>query len=254
MDGFDDLLARSSRNVLEENPFADPFAQPRSNSPDPWASYGQPQQDPQPSHSETDYFKSGFEDEHSATPTGDLHPNGVEQSAQAAVDPLYAAAQAADDEDEQATGSTHTHSELDVPSRTPGFGIFVPTAGSDAGALGHTEPERRPPPRKHGDPEAWTEDVSATKSPMLSSKKTSSDRPQSPGLHQTFSGPGLLDEPRWHSAWEVNGHGSTLTTPSSTDTVTTGHDDDDDDDDTPIGQTAKFRSRSVERAGSMQLL
>lgn len=36
MDGFDDLLA-PSRNALEDNPFADPFAK-RSNSPDPWAS------------------------------------------------------------------------------------------------------------------------------------------------------------------------------------------------------------------------
>lgn len=35
-DGFDDLLA-PSRQILEENPFADPFAK-RSGSPDPWAS------------------------------------------------------------------------------------------------------------------------------------------------------------------------------------------------------------------------
>ncbi|KAI6126407.1 Vps5 C terminal like-domain-containing protein [Pisolithus croceorrhizus] len=267
MDGFDDLLARSSRNVLEENPFADPFSQRRSNSPDPWASYGQPQQAPQSSHIETDYFKSSFEDEHSATPTDDFHPNGAEQSAQAAVDPLDAAAQTADDEDEQIIGSAHTHSESDVPSRTPGFGIFVPSAGNDAGALGHTEPERRLPSRKYGDPETWTENTAATKSPMLSSKsepslsqepspaserapETSLDRPQSPSLRQTLSGPGVLDEPRWRSAWEANGHGSALATPYSTTTVTTG--DDDDDDDTPIGQTAKFRSMSVERAGSMQ--
>ncbi|PFH51776.1 hypothetical protein AMATHDRAFT_58242 [Amanita thiersii Skay4041] len=36
MDSFDDLLA-PSRNLLEENPFADPFTN-RSSSPDPWAS------------------------------------------------------------------------------------------------------------------------------------------------------------------------------------------------------------------------
>lgn len=34
MDSFDDLLARAA---LEENPFADPFSQPRPSSPDPWA-------------------------------------------------------------------------------------------------------------------------------------------------------------------------------------------------------------------------
>jgi sorting nexin-1/2 len=38
MSGFDDLLQQSSR-ALEENPFEDPFAHPRSNSPDPWSSY-----------------------------------------------------------------------------------------------------------------------------------------------------------------------------------------------------------------------
>ncbi|KAI0774784.1 Vps5 C terminal like-domain-containing protein [Trametes elegans] len=39
MDGFDDLLA-PSREILA-NPFEDPFAKRRSESPDPWASYGQ---------------------------------------------------------------------------------------------------------------------------------------------------------------------------------------------------------------------
>ncbi|KAH9975984.1 hypothetical protein BGW80DRAFT_74550 [Lactifluus volemus] len=37
MSGFDDLLRQSSK-ALEENPFEDPFAAPRSGSPDPWAS------------------------------------------------------------------------------------------------------------------------------------------------------------------------------------------------------------------------
>ncbi len=42
MDGFDDLLSSSSR-PLDVNPFANPFAQPRSSSPDPWATFGQPE-------------------------------------------------------------------------------------------------------------------------------------------------------------------------------------------------------------------
>jgi sorting nexin-1/2 len=45
MDSFDDLLA-NSRRALEENPFEDPFAK-RSNSPDPWASFGQSSQQEQ---------------------------------------------------------------------------------------------------------------------------------------------------------------------------------------------------------------
>lgn len=38
MDRFDDLLAPSKR-ALEDNPFENPFAQHRSGSPDPWASF-----------------------------------------------------------------------------------------------------------------------------------------------------------------------------------------------------------------------
>ncbi|TDL23588.1 Vps5-domain-containing protein [Rickenella mellea] len=40
MDGFDDLL--KSSGALEDNPFSDPFANPRSGSPDPWATFGAP--------------------------------------------------------------------------------------------------------------------------------------------------------------------------------------------------------------------
>lgn len=67
MDGFDDLLASSSR-ALEANPFEDPFAHPRSNSPDPWASFGQP--------SASQYPVEGFgEPELAASPfaTGTSH-------------------------------------------------------------------------------------------------------------------------------------------------------------------------------------
>jgi len=46
MDGFDDLLPPSKR-ALEDNPFENPFAQHRSGSPDPWASYS-PQLDHNP--------------------------------------------------------------------------------------------------------------------------------------------------------------------------------------------------------------
>ncbi|KLO12698.1 Vps5-domain-containing protein [Schizopora paradoxa] len=54
MDGFDDLLSSSSR-ALEANPFANPFAQPRSSSPDPWASFGQPEAQDDSSSNATGY-------------------------------------------------------------------------------------------------------------------------------------------------------------------------------------------------------
>lgn len=43
MDGFDDLLSSSSR-AFDSNPFANPFAQARSASPDPWATFDQQEQ------------------------------------------------------------------------------------------------------------------------------------------------------------------------------------------------------------------
>lgn len=45
MDGFDDLLSSSSR-AFDSNPFANPFAQARSASPDPWSSFSQEQENP----------------------------------------------------------------------------------------------------------------------------------------------------------------------------------------------------------------
>ncbi|KAI0272519.1 Vps5 C terminal like-domain-containing protein [Gloeopeniophorella convolvens] len=65
MSGFDDLLKQSSR-ALEENPFEDPFANNRSNSPDPWSSYNHPS-------SAFDYGASAFDDVSAATPTAESH-------------------------------------------------------------------------------------------------------------------------------------------------------------------------------------
>jgi sorting nexin-1/2 len=65
MDGFDDLLA-PSRRALEDNPFEDPFAQPRSNSPDPWASYSH-----NPEHNP---FYQEEASEHYAEPEPELGP------------------------------------------------------------------------------------------------------------------------------------------------------------------------------------
>jgi len=62
MDGFDDLLPPSKR-ALEDNPFENPFAQHRSGSPDPWASYS-PQLDHNPfSSSEPAVSVPAFEPE-----------------------------------------------------------------------------------------------------------------------------------------------------------------------------------------------
>ncbi|KAH8108328.1 Vps5 C terminal like-domain-containing protein [Phellopilus nigrolimitatus] len=58
MDGFDDLL--SSSRALEDNPFADPFSGPRSNSPDPWATFGQQQHHDFHDENYTSQFEHSF--------------------------------------------------------------------------------------------------------------------------------------------------------------------------------------------------
>ena len=70
MSGFDDLLQQSSR-ALEENPFEDPFAPPRANSPDPWSSYTH--QPATVTSSALEYDESGFSGQSTTTPTVEPH-------------------------------------------------------------------------------------------------------------------------------------------------------------------------------------
>ena len=258
MDRFDDLLA-SSRNALEDNPFADPFAQGRSASPDPWASFQES------SHDQIDYFKSGFADQHSVTSTDEQYATPIDQNA--AVDPLDAAARTADDhEEEKVPHTSSTETETDTTSHKPGFGIF--TSSVDNGPREVEEPD--PPSRKLSDSSVHSglaEGVSDAQ-PLLSSQNQASssqeqsptaertitsplERPSSPGLSQTFSGVVLRDDAHdgWQSSWENSRHVPTFTSIASAAATTT---EDDDDDDTPIGQTAKFRN-SAERAGLIQV-
>ncbi|KAI0057475.1 Vps5-domain-containing protein [Artomyces pyxidatus] len=88
MSGFDDLLKQSSR-ALEENPFDDPFAQPRASSPDPWSTYTQPSV---PSSNAFDYGTTpAFEDHSTSTPTEESHAFAVHSAPEEPSDPLDSA-------------------------------------------------------------------------------------------------------------------------------------------------------------------
>jgi sorting nexin-1/2 len=111
MSGFDDLLKQSSR-ALEENPFEDPFAPARSNSPDPWSSYTH--QTAAPTSSGFEYGESGFSGQSPTTPTVESHdessavpPVAVESHSSsvpaALFDPLDSANLPADDKPDSAT-------------------------------------------------------------------------------------------------------------------------------------------------------
>ncbi|KAF9223973.1 Vps5-domain-containing protein [Gyrodon lividus] len=259
MDGFDDLLA-PSRNVLEENPFEDPFAKPRSGSPDPWSSFGQ-HHHPQPSHSDIDYFKSGFEDEPSTTHTAGSYftrnySYSDQSSVAAPIDPLDAAAVTADDhEDEQSTGPSDTHTDT-TPSQTPGFGMF--TLGTEDQTKTVVEPEPESPPEAQ-----HIDEVSANVTSLLRTEDSTSsqilsfssperailsplDQHSTPNIDRAFSSLALGGESQggWQTGWGSNDQVSAIMSPPA---PVAGADNDDDDDDTPIGQTARFRN-----AGSPQ--
>lgn len=271
MDSFDDLLA-PSRSILEENPFEDPFAKPRSGSPDPWSSFGQ-QQHPLPSHSDIDYFKSGFEDHPGTTQTTESHHSSdyghSEQSSVAApVDPLDAATVTADDPED---GQSATHSDAHPntsTSRTPGFGIFTSSAEDESQTEerpGSDSPHDKAPPIPAVD-EGSAADTSLLRveeptpsqlsSPEESRSSTTSperaivsplDQQPTPNIDRAFASLALGGESRggWETGWGSHDYVGSPTIPSAPSTTAN---DDDDDDDTPIGQTARFRN-----AGSPQV-
>ena len=154
MSGFDDLLQQSSR-ALEENPFEDPFARPRANSPDPWSTYThQPAALDSPA---IEYDTSGFGGV-STTPTQALEshdesaspsasPSAVESHAFVASttpsDPLDSANLPADDETEHATKPTTSprlSSFMENVGRVPPPILSQPSTDS-----GESVPEPDPP-------------------------------------------------------------------------------------------------------------
>ncbi|EIM86643.1 Vps5-domain-containing protein [Stereum hirsutum FP-91666 SS1] len=167
MDGFDDLL-KQSRSALEDNPFEDPFAKPRSNSPDPWSSnyLGS-------STAATDDFDSSaafdthtttaatsvvHDDERSTTPTTESQPfsvSGGADPAPAPADPLdLANANLSSDEDEPSKPSVKS-------PRSYGFRESVepehepPSSSTSSGFRESIEPESEPEsqqPKPHPQP------------------------------------------------------------------------------------------------------
>lgn len=135
MDGFDDLLA-PSRSVLEDNPFADPFAK-RSNSPDPWAS---------PFANTTD------DNDRSVTPTTDSYAT-ADHSERSSIaggsvagsiplpDQLDSTVHTADndgDKDDEPLGRV-------ASPRSPGFRESIPAAFSEIATIRPTEKEESGP-------------------------------------------------------------------------------------------------------------
>ncbi|KAI0305858.1 Vps5 C terminal like-domain-containing protein [Multifurca ochricompacta] len=127
MSGFDDLLQQSSR-ALEENPFEDPFARPRSNSPDPWSTYNP--QSVTLSSPAFEYDTPAFGDASTTTPTVESHhesfspaPVNAESNSSSAPtvasDPLDSANLPEEDEPKMSPGYSEFRDRLDAISSSP---------------------------------------------------------------------------------------------------------------------------------------
>ena len=254
MDGFDDLLA-PSRNVLEENPFEDPFAK-RSSSPDPWSSFLPQSTEPEVSHSHSDidYYKTGFEDvperSTSPTPTTESYVTGDRghSDQNSTADPLDAAAVTAEDHDDE-----HSTVPTDfISSRGPGFRVSTysveehtttvsevksgsPVHDHEKAVRDATPPHREPSPSS---PAAFS---SAEVAAPYSSSTLEQISP--PTVDQSFASTPFGGERGWQPDWGTNDRLSPV--------LNTTADDDDDDDDKPIGQSAKFKG--IDRINSPQV-
>ncbi|KAJ8586745.1 Vps5-domain-containing protein [Rhizopogon salebrosus TDB-379] len=243
MDGFDDLLASSSsRNVLEENPFEDPFAK-RSSSPDPWSNFLK-QSEPEPTHND---YRTGFEDEPerntSPTPTTESYVTGdrghSEQSS--TVDPLDAAAVTAEDHDDEATDA--------ISSRTPGFRIStysveehittVSEDNSDSPAHDDEKVVKAAATPPHPVPSPSPTTLPSTE--VVTSHTSHLEQSFLPPVDQSFANITVGGDSHrgWQADWGANDQLSPIHSP----VVHTTAEDEDDDDDKPIGQSAKFKDR-----------
>jgi sorting nexin-1/2 len=124
MDSFDDLLA-PSRRALEDNPFEDPFAQPRSSSPDPWASYSR-----HPEH-------NPFQDEQVSAIHSEPEPTS---EAATSFDPLESAAVNDTEPDSSIYGSSPQTPTL----KSPGFRESAPSPEIRKHPIPEPDPELEP--------------------------------------------------------------------------------------------------------------
>jgi sorting nexin-1/2 len=234
MDGFDDLLATSTRDALEQNPFEDPFSKPRSSSPDPWASFSDA---PQLQSSDPYSFQnSGSPTEPFATERRDEQP----ELGNVATDPLDSAAQTFEvDEQVDPQGRAGPISPI-----TPGFKEYLPVAFDEIATIRPTVPGELEPSRP-----AYAAEVSSPASgPTRESPGLPAIRPEqsvispleqpSHTLGRTFPSlalggevPGGWQEPP--SSWVNDKPARIASEPSE------------DDDDAPIGQLHKTEHEPV---------
>ncbi|OCH85499.1 Vps5-domain-containing protein [Obba rivulosa] len=248
MSGFDDLLS-SSRNVLD-NPFEDPFARPRSSSPDPWASFSVAST-AQPTLHDDD---AGF-GPRSTTPTLETHSfadsHGFHALSESAVD-------------SPSEQDPHAEAELTAPPsppgsalRSPGFRESIstadeerPTAQPEPLPAREPSPPLRPPSpalsvqlaRRAAAPEPSGRASRASTASLASSSRPERairsplDQPLAADLTRSIAGLSLGGESL--GGWQ-GAESTFVTAPRERSVSRDRSDSDDDDDDRPILETVR---------------
>lgn len=158
---FDDLLA---------DPFEDPFAKPRSGSPDPWATFShQAAVTAEAPDAFADSYNSPYDEHRSTTPTTESYMTGErgESSQGSVVDPLEAAAVNADEDLPDPSDPTSP--------RTPGFRESISVLNPSDHTQTISEPEPATPPVR-----SPTSPVSASLPPAPASARAPSPPRHSP--------------------------------------------------------------------------
>ncbi|KZP25549.1 Vps5-domain-containing protein [Athelia psychrophila] len=240
---FDDLLI---------DPFADPFAKPRSGSPDPWASFSH--QKPAEEQHEA-FTDSTYEDNRSTTPTTESYATGEhgDSSHSTVADPLESAFVNAEDEEATASvsyarpGFRESISVVDPAEHTQTISEPEPStspARTQSPPLATQEPIRQPSPPVAQSPVQSTPSTppppqsatSEARSPIVSPLEHAQ---ASSNFNQNFNGLSLggdsvggwqSDQGGWASEEPVPPVPSASSAPSVPE-------DEDDDDDVPIMQS-----------------
>lgn len=262
---FDDLLA---------DPFKDPFAKPRSGSPDPWASFSHQPSETQDAFAEAE---SSYDDGRSTTPTTESYVTGDrgESSPSSTSDPLESAAVNADDEESkpnsssspQAPGFRESISALNPSDHTQTISEPEPDSPPlSKGFISHTEesskPASPPPPvARAPSPPISAATTTPIASPSLTTSKTTKpvvsplEQPATvSNLNNSFAGLALGGESigGWQTdqgSWGNEAASASVSNISST--SVTEEEDEDDDDDVPIGSRLGSPNLvSVFRSGS----
>ncbi|GLB41935.1 putative vps5 C terminal like [Lyophyllum shimeji] len=245
---FDDLLA-PSRSVLEDNPFADPFAK-RSGSPDPWATPF--------AHSSADVFG------HDTTPTADSFSTAANpydtSSTASAETPVH-------ESSKSPLEITEEHQDSHEPAQTqsPGFRESIPAAFSEIATIRPTQPEEIQPPLVPSDETPRSATPVYTQAPPESPSSLSERGKETPRAGSPVVSPSVSSSASKSSNEVLSpvGRGAPLGIDGSMAGLSLGADalgggwqseqgawggapqpDDDSDDDKPIGQTMKSSRKS----------